>query len=109
MWKKNVKVYNLVVGNEDYEGSKNVNDILKKKIPNYKMIKDSCHLLESILFENMTNYKYNYLITEYFLNMDNLDQSLEDFKKNYALFVQKFKSSQNLKKLNENSRLLLFR
>lgn len=105
-WKKNVKVYNLVVGNEDYEDTKNVNDILKEKIPNYKMIKDSGHLLESILFENMTNYKYNYLIAEYFLNMDNLDQSLKDFKNNYAIFVQKFNSSENLMKLNENSCVL---
>ena len=105
-WKKNVKVYNLVVGNEDYEDTKNVNDILKEKIPNYKMIKDSGHLFESILFENMTNYKYNYLIAEYFLNMGNLDQSLKDFKNNYAIFVQKFNSSENLMKLNENSCVL---
>jgi hypothetical protein len=105
-WKKNVKIYNLVVGNEDYEESKNVNDILQEKIPNYKIIKDSGFLFESILFENMTNYKYNYLIAEYFLNMDNLDQSLADFKNNYNLFVQKFNTSQNLKKINENSSVL---
>ena len=50
----------------------------------------------------MTNYKYNYLIAEYFLNMDNL----ADFKNNYTLFVQKFNTSQNLKKINENSSVL---
>ena len=80
-FKKNIKVFDLVVGRSAYKGTKGVAEILKENIKDYEYIPDSGHLFEMKLFENY-NRAYNYYSdSEYFLNLQNFKVPLEEFLK----------------------------
>ena len=99
-FKKNIKIYKYVHGNIIYkENNESLNDILKKEIKNYNFIEDSGRLFESKLFENNPGYKMNYFTSEYFLNINNLNQSLKDFKENLNKFENQIIKNEELKSL----------
>ena len=103
-YKKNIKVYNYVLGKVVYLGAKNSLEILQNKIENYKIIRDSGNHFESKLFED--NDKMNYFNSEYFLNVKNLNQPLKDFKANMIAFEAKINESYELKKLRDETSVI---
>ena len=99
-FKKNIKVYDLVVGIKQYNEKKHTLDILKENINNYNLINDSGKLFESKLFNNNKNSEYNYLISEFFLNKSNLNQSLNEFRTQLKTFEKIIATNHYLKELN---------
>ena len=102
-FKKNIKVYNYVIGKSIYEGAKNPFEILDNKIENYKLIEDSGKLFESKLFDSNDNGKLNYFISEYFLNLKNLNYPLKDFQLKIRLFQEKINNSRELESLRDKT------
>jgi len=103
-FKKNIKIYKYVHENKIFEGNDDsLEDILKKEIENYNFIEDSGRLFESKLFENDTDYRMNYFTSEYFLNINNLNQSPRDFKKNLKEFENKIIENRELKSLKDRT------
>ena len=100
IFKKNIAIYDFVTGKKEYKSEKNVIDILKEKINNYKYIKDSGSLFESKLFTNI--HTSSYLDSEYFLNINNLKQPLKIFKEGYNDFMGKSLEN-DLKYLNDET------
>lgn len=84
-FKKNVEIYDFIVGKSPFNGN-DLFDFLKEKIENYKLIKDSRTLFEKKIFG--TNYQNNYLNSEYFLRIENLQKSLKNFKAQYSKFIE---------------------
>jgi hypothetical protein len=99
-FKKNIAIYDFVTGKKEYKSEKNVKDMLKEKINNYKYIKDSGSLFESKLFTNI--HTSSYLDSEYFLNINNLKQPLKIFKEGYNDFMGKSLEN-DLKYLNDKT------
>ena len=99
-FKKNISIYDFVTGKKEYKSEKNVKDMLKEKINNYKYIKDSGSLFESKLFTNI--HTSSYLDSEYFLNINNLKQPLKIFKEGYNDFMGKILEN-DLKYLNDET------
>ena len=88
-FKKNISVYDFVTGKIKYKSHKNLENMLKEKIVDYKLIQDSGCLFESKLFAKF--YSNKYLGSEYFLNKKNLEKSLKQFRKDYEDFILKAK------------------
>lgn len=101
-YKKNVKVYDYVVGNIEYQGAKDSLEILQNVIKDYQLIVDSGRLFENKLFGN-NNETLNYIISEYFLNTKNLSQSLNDFRKNLKNFEDKADKYKELKLIKDKT------
>ena len=99
-FKKNIKVYDFVTGKKNFESNKSVFMMLKEKIPNYKEIKDSGSLFEKKIFHDIK--ENNYLKSEFFLRIENLNQSLNDFQFSYAMYLNKIKEN-DLELLNDET------
>ena len=101
-FKKNITIFDYVKGETMCEGG-NVLDILKEKIKNYNLITDSgCHF-EKKIFNNCDHY--NYLISEYFLRINNLNCSLKEFIDNFENFKKTF-GSDDANSLNKGVTIL---
>lgn len=105
-FKKNIKVFDLVVGKSVYKEQKGVADILKENIEDYEYIWDSGHYFENKIFDDYNRAFINYSDSEYFLNLQNLNFSLELFRQNYKSFNEKFCEQKNkLLNLNLNTEI----
>ena len=78
---------------------------MKENIKNYELIKDSGTLFEKKIFGD--EYKNNYINSEYFLKVENLEKPLKEFKNQYEKFMENVKKN-NLISLNANT-LIPFR
>ena len=99
-FKKNIKIYDYVVRSQKYILKGNESDILEEEIEKYKLIEDPCTLFENKLFENNPASLLNYSTSEYFLNINNLNQSITNFTNNLKKFEQNINASNELKSLN---------
>ena len=97
----NIKVYNYVMGKSVYPGAKNYLEILHNKIENYEFISDSGTHFEEKLFGK--DSKMNYFNSEFFLNVENLNQPLKDFKEKLKDFGTKINESNEFKELRDKT------
>ena len=103
-FKKNMNTYDYVIGNKINEKEKDsLIEFLNNKIVNYKLIGDSGELLEIKLFGNNKKNKMDYITSEYFLYIKNLNQSLKNFRDNLKLFEDKITDSDELNKLRKDT------
>lgn len=100
-FQKNIKVYNYVMGKSVYPGAKNYLEILHNKIENYEFISDSGTHFEEKLFGK--DSKMNYFNSEFFLNVENLNQPLKDFKEKLKDFGTKINESNEFKELRDKT------
>ena len=103
-FKKNIKIYNYVIGKSECKDEKNVLEILQNNIENYQLILDSGIHFESKLFEN--NNKMNYFNSGYFLNVKNLNQPLKDFKAKMKDFEGEIDESCKFQKLRDKTSVI---
>ena len=99
-YKKNIGVYKYVTGEVECGEKINIFEFLKKNIKNYRLIEDSGTLFEKKIFGE--DYKNNYINSEYFLKIENLEMPLKQFQERYKLFMKDVKKH-NLTDLNLNT------
>ena len=104
-YKKNIGVYNYVIGKTECKEQIDVLEFMENNIKNYELIKDSGSLFEKKIFGN--DYKNNYTNSEYFLDIKNLEKSLNEYKEQHKLFMENVEKNK-LTSLNEYT-LIAFR
>ena len=98
-FRKNVNTYDYVIGNKINENENDsLIEFLNNKIVNYELIEDSGELFEIKLFGNNKKNKMDYITSEYFLYIKNLNQPLKNFRDNLKLFEDKINDSDELNK-----------
>ena len=103
-FKKNVNTYDYVIGNKINENENDsLIEFLNNKIVNYELIEDSGELFEIKLFGNDKKNKMDYITSEYFLYIKNLNQPLKNFRDNLKLFEDRINDSDELNKLRKDT------
>ena len=77
------------------------NEFIKKHVDNYNYIEDSGEFFEKELMNDLSTI--DYIKSEYLLNINNYNQSLEDFKNGYENFKNLFKTKNMNETIEANS------